>query len=116
MPFGLHGAAASFQKVMDKTLKDIHDCAVAYIDDILVFSENWETHLHHLRKVFQALQQAGLTANRKKSHLGFCSVQYLGFWIGNGQIWAIPDKVATLKAAAQSQTWKELQSFMGLAS
>lgn len=37
MPFALHSATALFQRVMDKTLKEIRDCAVTYIDDILVF-------------------------------------------------------------------------------
>lgn len=67
---GLHGAAASFQWVMDKALKGVRDCAVAYIDDIFVFSPTWAQHLEHLRQVFQPLYQAGLMANHNKSHLG----------------------------------------------
>lgn len=38
MSFGLYGAAASCQRDMDKALKDVWDCAVTYINDILVFS------------------------------------------------------------------------------
>lgn len=75
MPFRLHRAATFFQRVMDQTLWDLHDCAVAYIDDILVFSPLWEMHCQHLHQVLEALRRAGLSANRKKSHLGFTTIQ-----------------------------------------
>lgn len=53
MPLGLHGAAASFQRVVDRVLKDVHDCAVTYIDDILIFSLPWD---RHLRCILNALR------------------------------------------------------------
>lgn len=36
MPFGLNGAAASFQRVMDKALRGVQDHAVAYIDEPII--------------------------------------------------------------------------------
>lgn len=56
MPFGLHRTATPFQWVMDKVLVPVRICAVAYIDDILVFSPSWEQHLQHFRRAFTALQ------------------------------------------------------------
>lgn len=81
---------------MDKTLKVVQDCAVAYIDDILIYSPSWEAHLEHLHRVLESLQQAGLHVNVKKSRLGQQEVQYLGFHIGHGRIWAGPEKAAAL--------------------
>lgn len=63
MPFGRHGAATSFQHLMVQALKEVHDCAVVYIENILVFSQTWEEHLVHLRRVLTALRPAGLVAN-----------------------------------------------------
>lgn len=71
MPFGLNGAAASFQRVMGKDLKSVQDCAIAYIDDILIYSPLWDSHVTHL---LQALRQTGLTVNLKKSKLGQTTV------------------------------------------
>lgn len=62
MQIGLHGPVASFQRLMDKTLRGLQDCAVAYIDHILVFSQTWGEHLIHLLRVFVALWKAGLMA------------------------------------------------------
>lgn len=63
MPFDLHGATGSFKWLMDKILKG----AVAYIDDILVFSNSWKKHLDHLFRVLMVLKRAGLVANQTKS-------------------------------------------------
>ncbi|KAF7254299.1 Retrovirus-related Pol polyprotein from transposon opus [Varanus komodoensis] len=66
MPFGLHGAAATFQWLMDKVLGHLSHCAAAYIDDIVIFSRTWGEHLDHLRQVLLALRQARMTANPGK--------------------------------------------------
>lgn len=116
MPFGLHGAAASFQRLMDHTLRAVSYCAVVYIDDILVFSHSWEEHKRHLRRVVEALWQAGLAANRKKSQIGQTAVQYLGFNIGGGKVWPVQDNVEALEKATPPHTRKELQSFLELAN
>ena len=38
MPFGLHRAPASFQRLMDRILQDCSDCSAAYLDDVVIFS------------------------------------------------------------------------------
>ena len=42
MPFGLQGAPATFQRLMDQVLRGVGDFAAAYLDDIVIFSETWE--------------------------------------------------------------------------
>ncbi len=55
MPFGLHGAPATFQRLMDKVLAGLEEYAAAYIDDVAIYSDTWEEHLVHLREVFQRI-------------------------------------------------------------
>ena len=59
MPFGLVNAPATFQMVMNMVLRGItwKHCLV-YIDDIIVWSDNFEKHLQHLNLVFDRLRQA----------------------------------------------------------
>lgn len=56
MRFGLNGAATSFQQVMDKALKGVQDCAIAYIDDILIYCLSREAHMIHIHRVLAILQ------------------------------------------------------------
>ena len=56
--FGLHGAPATFQCMMDKLLAGDSEYAAAYLDDIVIHSRSWDDHLRHLRMIFQRLQQS----------------------------------------------------------
>ncbi|XP_069089507.1 uncharacterized protein [Pleurodeles waltl] len=97
LPFGLHGAPATFQRLMDQLLRPFHDFTAAYLDDIVIFSSTWSDHLLHLGEVFSAVAAAGLTANPKKCVLGQTQIAYLGYVIGKGMLRPQQDKVATIR-------------------
>lgn len=59
--FGLHGAPATFQKMMDRLLRGTESYAMAYLDDVVVYSSSWEDHLSHLMEVLRRIKEAGLT-------------------------------------------------------
>ncbi|CAM4584877.1 unnamed protein product [Lepidochelys olivacea] len=60
LPFGLKGAPATFQHLVDQLLRGMESFAVAYIDDICVFSQTWEDHVSQVRQALDRLQGAGL--------------------------------------------------------
>ena len=45
MPFGLQGAPATFQRLMNKIPRGVEKYASTYIDDVAIYSETWEDHL-----------------------------------------------------------------------
>ena len=51
MPFGLSNAPAIFQELMSIVLRGLGHFATAYLDDILIYSETVDQHLHHLQQV-----------------------------------------------------------------
>ena len=53
-PFGLAQAPAYFQRLVNKVLSGL-TFAFGYLDDILVFSPDMETHMEHLRVLFERL-------------------------------------------------------------
>ena len=53
-PFGLAQAPAYFQRLVNKVLSGL-TFAFGYLDDILVFSPDMETHMEHLRVLFWRL-------------------------------------------------------------
>ena len=70
MPFGLRGAPATFQRLMERLLWGLEDFVIAYLDDIIIYSHTWDEHLEHVTKVLDRLRQAGLTAKPQKCQLG----------------------------------------------
>ncbi len=113
--FGLFGAPATFQRLMDKILRPHTAYAAAYLDDIIIYSQDWQRHMVHLREVLRALRGAGLTANPKKCAIGRVEVRYLGFHLGHGQVRPQIDKTAAIAACPRPKTKKEVRQFLGLA-
>ncbi len=115
LPFGLFGAPATFQRLMDKILRPHTAYAAAYLDDIIIYSQDWQRHMVHLREVLRALRGAGLTANPKKCAIGRVEVRYLGFHLGHRQVRPQIDKTAAIAACPRPKTKKEVRQFLGLA-
>ena len=65
VPFGLAQAPAYVQELMTGILKDFN-FAVAYLDDIIIFSKTSQEHLSHIRMVFQNLKSANLSMKKSK--------------------------------------------------
>ena len=86
MPFGLMGAAATFQRMVDRLLGGLGEFANAYIDDVVIFGRQWEDHLRHLRAVLELLSEAGLKAKLKKCQFGMSESLYLGHVIGSDKV------------------------------
>ena len=79
MAFGLTSAPATFQRLMERTMGklNLRECLI-FLDDILIFSENFEDHLERLEAVFSRLKQHGLKLKPSKCELFKTSVNYLG--------------------------------------
>lgn len=67
MPFGLCNAPATFQRMMNGVLRDaLGKFVTVYLDDILIFSRDLESHQEHLRWVLAQLRAKKLYAKRNK--------------------------------------------------
>ncbi len=115
MPFGLKNAPAAFQRLMDKVL-GVHrwDFCVCYIDDLIVYSNDFESHLKHIQMVFDALMKAGLTLNPSKSQVCLKEVKYLGHYIRFGKIKPDPDKIKAIIEFPRPLTCLQMGRFIGM--
>ena len=78
-PFGLAQAPMYYQRLV--VLSGL-TLAFGYLDDILVYSPDMETHLEHLRKLFIKLREADLKLKEVKCNFLKKHIQYLGHSFG----------------------------------
>ncbi|GFV46389.1 retrovirus-related Pol polyprotein from transposon opus [Trichonephila clavipes] len=114
MSFGLKNASATFQREMNKALSCYREFSRAYIDDIAIFSKNWEEHLLHLDTLLTKLSELNFTVNLKKWAFGKAQIKYLGHIIGSGKHEPDPEKTAVINNLPVPKTKKELRSVLGL--
>ncbi|XP_069360781.1 uncharacterized protein [Maniola hyperantus] len=113
MPFGLKNSPATFQRLMDRFRAGLSNVTiVAYLDDILVISEDLNSHLSDLSRVFERLRQFKLKANRNKCVFARESVVYLGHVITTHGIEPDPMKVQAVLEMAPPTKLKELRTFL----
>ena len=117
MPFGLKNAPAVFQHFINDVLEDILGVfAFCYIDDIIVFSPDLETHYEHLSEVLRRLRKAGLFAKLEKCEFCVPYLDFLGHRISCDGIFMDPKKVSSILEWPVPLNVKQLQSFLGLAN
>jgi transposase InsO family protein len=115
MPFGLKNAPACFQRIMDLVLAGLlWEEVLVYIDDIIIFSKEWRSHLETLSKVLQRLEEAGLTLKLPKCHFARQELAFLGFRVSADGVRKDPAKVAAIGAMEVPTTAKQLRTFLGL--
>lgn len=115
LSFGLKNAPYCFSGLMDRVLRGLNEFAVPYLDDIAVFSDNWDEHLAHLRVVFERLRDAGLTIKAEKCQLARGEVTYLGHVVGRGYRRPSEVKLAAIEEFPRPLTKTDIRSFLGVA-
>ncbi|KYO25206.1 hypothetical protein Y1Q_0001820 [Alligator mississippiensis] len=115
LPFSMCNSPASFQRLINNLLQGCEQFAMAYIDDMVIFSQDFESHLIHLTTVLGKIKQAGLTVKAKKCQWALSEVVYLRHCVAGGHIAPLWDKIEAIKDWPPPQTKKQVRAFLGLA-
>ena len=114
MPFGLSGAPATFQRIMNQILRPHSDFAESFLDDIIIYSNTWTDHLMHIEAILKTLQEGNFSANLGKCAFAKSKVRYLGHIVGSGEHGPDPEKIAIIQNLKSPTTKKALRSVLGL--
>ena len=117
LPFGLCNGPASFQHFINDTLHEyLADFCTAYLDDILIYSDNELEHEVHVKKILSRLRDAGLQADITKCKFHVTEIAYLGMIVTTEGIKMDPAKVETVVNWPNLVNVKDVQSFLGFAN
>jgi len=102
------------QKIsMQQIFRDDAGYCTPYMDDLVVFSDTWDEHMHHIRQVLWRLREAGLTANPNKCRWGGQTMEFLGHQVGNGRMSLPSHRAEALSTYTQPTTKRGLRAFLG---
>ena len=115
MPFGLCNAGATFQRLVDIVLSGLtYEICLAYIDDIVLFSQTIDEHFVRLRAILGRLRDAGLKLKPSKCFLLQKSVAFLGHVISEGGVAAQPEKIRAVAQWPTPTCVRDIRAWLGL--
>lgn len=117
MPFGLTNAPATFERLMESVMRNLQwKTLLIYLDDIIIFSKDMDTHLDRFEEVLQRLTVAGLKLKPSKCTLFAKQVEYLGHIISDKGVGMDPTKVSAVENWPTPKHVTDVRSFLGTTS
>ncbi len=117
VPFSLVNAPAAFQGHINSMLREYLDqFCIAYLDDIVVYSNSLEEHTEHVRCVFAKLQEAGLYLKLSKCEFNMQRISFVSFIITQGGVEMEPDRVRTIAEWPEPKSHCDIQVFLSFAN
>ena len=117
LPFGLTSAGATFERLMERVLAGLHwETCLVYLDDVIIFGKDFDTHLSRLDEVLTRIHEAGLKISPMKSRLFRLEVDFLGHNVSENGISTSLNKTKSIDEWKTPSCVKEVRSFAGLCS
>ena len=116
MPFGLKCASNSFIRAVQQILCPLREFSDSYVDDLATFSDDWRSHLDHLRLFLTEISKSGLTLKLEKCEFARSHVSFVGHTIGSGMHGPDSTKIAYVESMKPPVTKKEVRQVLGFFS
>lgn len=117
MPFGLCNAPATFERMMDALLHGFKwSICLCNLDDVIVFSPTFATHLERLSAILSVFSKAGLQLNSSKCQFGRWQLTVLGHLVDSSGVRPDPEKVRVVKNFPVPTCANNVRSFVDLYS
>jgi len=106
---------AFFQNMMQDVLKDIHGTHIfVYIDDIVVASEDFDSHMEHIALLLEALKKAKLKVNVNKCQFCLQQLKLLGKVVNGKGVMTDPGLLQAMEDFPEPNSVTKVRQFLGL--
>lgn len=118
LPFGLSNSPQTLQRTMERVLGPnlLNDQVFVYLDDVIIASPTFESHIEALNTVCDRLSDAGFTINLDKCEFCRSSLSFLGFIVDHNGLRTDPDKVSAIVNYPTPTTTSEIKRLIGMVS
>ena len=113
MPFGMCNSQATYQRAIDEALKEAANTE-AFVDDTLVHSRDFASHVTRLEQALGCLEKAGIQLRVDKSRFAYPEVQFLGHAISGAGRKPLPSTLLRITKCPSPTNKREVRRFMGL--
>ena len=115
MPFGLCNAPPTFQRLMQNCLGELNlTYCLIYLDDVIVFSEMPEEHLHRMQVVFDHLREHSLKLKPSKCEVFKPEINYLAQHMSQKGVLPSKKNLESIVQCPPLDTYSKVKSFVGL--
>ena len=114
LPMGCRSSPGIFQLAMQLILRGLHwRVCLIYLDDVIIFSPNFQAHVNDVNSVLERMEAAGVTVNPTKCSWAMKEVKFLGHLISVDGVRPMPSKVESIKGFPEPTSVKEVRAFLG---
>jgi hypothetical protein len=114
MPFGLANAPAAFQSYIIATLCPyLNVFVIAYLDNIVVYSNTAAEHMEHVHAVLKVLLKMGLYLKLRKCEFNAKEIGFVRFVITPEEVRMELDRIATIEECPMPESHRNIQVFLG---
>lgn len=111
VPQGLKNSPALFNKLFKKIFQNLlYSKCFIYLDDILVYGKDFNSHLSALEIVLKKLIANGLKLKPSKCHFGFSELKILDHILTKDGVKVDPDKISAILNIPIPKNVKDVQA------
>lgn len=115
VPYGLAIGGQALSRLLDSIFHDIKfKYLFHYLDDLVIYSKDFDSHLKHISEVLKRLGEANLTVNPSKVRFAHHEISFLGHLISHKSLKIDPSRTQAIKKAKPPRNVKELARFIGM--
>ena len=113
LPQGVTNGPPAFQRIVSQILGPTRwQYSLAYLDDVIIYSKDFEQHLIHLDEILSRLDAANFRLNVDKCQIAKTSIDYLGHHVERSNISPNADNIRALLETPEPKTAKEAFRFV----
>ncbi len=116
MPFGLNNAPATFQRLMNKVLRQyIGKFVQVYLNNVIIYSNNLDEYKRHIKAVLEKIRKVNLKLKLSKCQWFQTELKFVGHLVGRNGIRPDPRNVKKIENTEVPKNTTKLRRFLGMA-